>query len=242
MVIQYLKKGIAEQERSAENDKVKNIVEETLKKIEQQGDLYIRELSEKFDNYSPTSFKLSDSDIQNLISEVSKDDIDDIKFAQKQIRQFAEAQLATLKELEVETLPGVILGHKNIPVQSVGCYVPAGKFPMVASAHMSVVTASVAGVPRIVATTSPFQSKRNPAVIAAMHLGGALELFVLGGMQGIGAMAIGTKTIKPVDMLVGPGNAYVAEAKRQLFGKVGIDLFAGPTETMGIADDTVDGE
>ena len=158
MTIQYLKKGIAEQERSAENDKVKNIVEETLKKIEQQGDQYVRELSEKFDNYSPTSFRLTDSEIQNLISKVSEDDIEDIKFAQKQIRQFAEAQLATLKELEVETLPGVILGHKNIPVQSVGCYVPAGKFPMVASAHMSVVTASVAGVPRIVATTSPFQS------------------------------------------------------------------------------------
>ena len=242
MAIQYLKKGIAEQERSAENEKVKNIVEETLKKIEQKGDLYIRELSEKFDNYSPKSFKLSDSDIKNLISNVSEDDIDDIKFAQKQIRKFAEAQLSTLKELEVETLPGVVLGHKNIPVQSVGCYVPAGKFPMVASAHMSVVTASVAGVPRIVATTSPFQSKPNPAVIAAMHFGGAHEIYVLGGMQGIGAMAIGTKTIKPVDMLVGPGNAYVAEAKRQLFGKVGIDLFAGPTETMVIADDTVDGE
>ena len=242
MTIQYLKKGIAEQERSVENEKVKSIVEETLKKIELKGDKYIRELSEKFDNYSPKSFKLSNTDIQNLISNVSEDDIEDIKFAQKQIRQFAEAQLSTLKELEVETLPGVILGHKNIPVQSVGCYVPAGKFPMVASAHMSVVTASVAGVPRIVATTSPFQGKPNPAVIAAMHFGGAHEIYVLGGMQGIGAMAIGTETIKPVDMLVGPGNAYVAEAKRQLFGKVGIDLFAGPTETMVIADDTVDGE
>ena len=242
MAIQYLKKGITEQERSTEDNKVKNIVEETLKKIEQRGDLCIRELSEKFDNYSPKSFKLSNSEIQNLISQVSEDDIEDIKFAQKQIRQFAEAQLSTLKELEVETLPGVILGHKNIPVQSVGCYVPAGKFPMVASAHMSVVTASVAGVPRIVATTSPFQGKPNPAVITAMHLGGAHEIYVLGGMQGIGAMAIGTETIKPVDMLVGPGNAYVAEAKRQLFGKVGIDLFAGPTETMVIADDTVDGE
>ena len=242
MAIQYLKKGIAEQERSVENEKVKNIVEATLKKIEQNGDHYIRELSEKFDNYSPKSFKLSDSDIQNLINDVSEDDIDDIKFAQKQIKQFAEAQLSTLKELEVETIPGVILGHKNIPVQSVGCYVPAGKFPMVASAHMSVVTASVAGVPRIVATTSPFQEKPNPAVIAAMHFGGAHEIYVLGGMQGIGAMAIGTETINPVDMLVGPGNVYVAEAKRQLFGKVGIDLFAGPTETMVIADDTVDGE
>ena len=242
MTIQYLKKGIAEKERSVENEKVKSIVEETLKNIELKGDEYIRELSEKFDNYSPKSFQLSKIDIQNLISNVSKDDIDDIKFAQKQIKQFAEAQLSTLKELEVETLPGVILGHKNIPVQSVGCYVPAGKFPMVASAHMSVVTASVAGVPRIVATTPPFQGKPNPAVIAAMHFGGTHEIYVLGGMQGIGAMAIGTETIKSVDMLVGPGNVYVAEAKRQLFGKVGIDLFAGPTETMVIADDTVDGE
>ena len=242
MTIQYLKKGIAEKERSVENEKVKSIVEETLKNIELKGDKYIRELSEKFDNYSPKSFQLSKIDIQNLISNVSKDDIKDIEFAQKQVRQFAEAQLSTLKELEVETLPGVILGHKNIPVQSVGCYVPAGKFPMVASAHMSVVTASVAGVPRIVATTPPFQGRPNPAVIAAMHFGGAHEIYVLGGMQGIGAMAIGTETIKPVDMLVGPGNVYVAEAKRQLFGKVGIDLFAGPTETMVIADDTVDGE
>ena len=242
MAIQYLKKGIDEQERSVDNDKVKNIVEETLKKIVQKGDQYIRELSEKFDKYSPKSFKLSDSEIQNIINKVSKDDIDDIKFAQKQVRQFAEAQLSTLKELEIETLPGVILGHKNIPVQSVGCYVPAGKFPMVASAHMSVVTASTAHVPRIVATTPPFQGKPNPAVIAAMHFGGAHEIYVLGGMQGIGAMAIGTETIKSIDMLVGPGNAYVAEAKRQLFGKVGIDLFAGPTETMVIADDAVDGE
>ena len=178
MAIQYLKKGITEQERSTEDNKVKNIVEETLKKIEQQGDHYIRELSEKFDNYSPKSFKLSDSEIQNLINDVSEDDIDDIKFAQKQVRQFAEAQLSTLKELEIETLPGVILGHKNIPVQSVGCYVPAGKFPMVASAHMSVITASVAVVPRIVATTPPFQGKPNPAVIAAMHFGGAHEIYV----------------------------------------------------------------
>jgi len=242
MTIQYLKKGIAEKDRSEENEKVKSIVEETLKNIELKGDEYIRELSEKFDNYSPKSFQLSKIDIQNLISNVSEEDIDDIKFAQKQIKQFAEAQLSTLKELEVETLTGVILGHKNIPVQSVGCYVPAGKFPMVASAHMSVVTASVAGVPRIVATTPPFQGRPNPAVIAAMHFGGAHEIYILGGMQGIGAMAIGTETINPVDMLVGPGNVYVAEAKRQLFGKVGIDLFAGPTETMVIADDTVDGE
>ena len=242
MPIQYIKKGIDQKKRSVDNEKVKKVVEQTLKKIELEGDEYIRELSEKFDNYSPKSFKLSNSDIQNLISEVSEDDIKDIQFAQKQVKQFAEAQLSTLKELEIETHPGVILGHKNIPVQSVGCYVPAGKFPMVASAHMSVVTASVANVPRIIATTPPFQGAPNPAVIAAIHFGGAHEIYVLGGMQGVGAMAIGTETIKPVDMLVGPGNAYVAEAKRQLFGKVGIDLFAGPTETMVIADDTVDAE
>ena len=242
MTIKYLKKGIDEKKRSEDNEKVKNIVEKTLKKIELEGDKYIRELSEKYDNYSPKSFKLTDSEIQNLISEVSDDDIKDIQFAQKQVKQFAEAQLSTLKELEIETHPGVILGHKNIPVQSVGCYVPAGKFPMVASAHMSVVTASVANVPRIIATTPPFKGKPNPAVIAAIHFGGAHEIYVLGGMQGVGAMAIGTETIKPVDMLVGPGNMFVAEAKRQLFGRVGIDLFAGPTETLIIADNTSDPE
>jgi sulfopropanediol 3-dehydrogenase len=242
MTIEYLKKGINEKQRSQDNDKVKKIVEEALKNIEVEGDQYVRELSEKFDNYSPKNFKLSEKEIKDLMDEVSDSDKEDIKFAQQQVRFFAKAQLSTLKELEIETHPGVILGHKNIPVQSVGCYVPAGKFPMVASAHMSVVTASVAGVPRIIATTPPFEGKPNPAVVTAMKLGGAHEIFVLGGMQGVGAMAIGTETIKPVDMLVGPGNAFVAEAKRQLFGKVGIDLFAGPTETMIIADDTVDGE
>jgi sulfopropanediol 3-dehydrogenase len=207
-----------------------------------EGDKYIRELSIKFDNYSPKSFRLSDEEINSLMDEVSDGDKKDIEFAQKQIKTFAKAQLNTLKELEIETQPGVILGHKNIPVQAVGCYVPAGKFPMVASAHMSVLTASVAGVPRIVASTSPFKGKPNPAVFTAMKMAGAHEIYVLGGMQGIGALALGTETIKSVDMLVGPGNAYVAEAKRQLYGKVGIDLFAGPTETMVIADDTVDGE
>ena len=242
MTIKYLKKGINEKQRSQDNDKVKKIVEETLSKIETKGDNYVRELSEKFDNYSPKSFKLSEKEIEDLMDKVSDSDKKDIEFAQQQVRFFAKAQLSTLKELEIETHPGVILGHKNIPIQAVGCYVPAGKFPMVASAHMSVVTASVAGVPRIIATTPPFEGKPNPAVITAMKLGGAHEIFVLGGMQGVGAMAIGTETIKPVDMIVGPGNAFVAEAKRQLFGKVGIDLFAGPTETMVIADDTVDGE
>ena len=242
MAIEYIKKSTNEKQRLDDNEKVKEIVENTLKEIELRGDEYIRELSEKFDNYSPTHFKLSEEEINELINEVSEEDIDDIKFAQEQVRSFALAQLKTLNEMEIETQPGVILGHKNIPVQAVGCYVPAGKFPMVASAHMSVVTASVAGVPRIIATTPPFQGRPNPAVVTAMQMGGAHEIYVLGGMQGVGAMAIGTETIKPVDMLVGPGNAYVAEAKRQLFGRVGIDLFAGPTETMVICDDTVDAE
>ena len=242
MAIRYLKEGKSALERSEDDAKVRHIVETTLSDIEARGDAGVRELAEKFDNYSPPSYRLSESEIQALISEVSPRDIEDIKFAQAQVRKFAEAQRASMQDIEVETLPGVILGHKNIPVQSVGCYVPAGKFPMVASAHMSVLTASVAGVPRIVASTPPFQGKPNPAVIAAMHMGGAHEIYVLGGMQGIGAMALGTETIEPVHMLVGPGNAFVAEAKRQLFGKVGIDLFAGPTETMVIADETVDAE
>ena len=242
MAIRYLKEGKSALERSEDDAKVRQIVETTLSDIEARGDTAVRELAEKFDNYSPPSYRLSESEIQALISEVSPRDIEDIKFAQAQVRKFAEAQRASMQDVEVETLPGVILGHKNIPVQSVGCYVPAGKFPMVASAHMSVLTASVAGVPRIVASTPPFQGKPNPAVIAAMHMGGAHEIYVLGGMQGIGAMALGTETIEPIHMLVGPGNAFVAEAKRQLFGKVGIDLFAGPTETMVIADETVDAE
>ena len=242
MTIEFIKNSYNQKQRTEDNEKVKLIVENTLKEIELKGDNYIRELSEKFDKYSPPSFRLSEDEINDLANEVSDEDKDDIEFAQKQVRSFAQAQLKSLSELEVETQPGVILGHKNIPVQSVGCYVPAGKFPMVASAHMSVVTASVAGVPRIIATTPPFQEKPNPAVVTAMKMGGAHEIYVLGGMQGVGAMAIGTETIKPVDMIVGPGNAYVAEAKRQLFGRVGIDLFAGPTETMIICDDTVDAE
>ena len=242
MAITYLKHGKPEQERQDDDAKVRAIVEDTLKDIETRGDAAVRELSEKFDNYSPPSYRLSQDEIDALMAKVSPRDMDDLKFAQAQVRAFAEAQRASMTDIEVEPMPGVILGHKNIPVQSVGCYVPAGKFPMVASAHMSVATASVAGVPRIIACTPPFQGEPNPAVIAAMHLGGAHEIYVLGGMQGIGAMALGTETIDPVHMLVGPGNAFVAEAKRQLFGRVGIDLFAGPTETMVIADDTVDGE
>ena len=242
MAIRYLKISKPIAERDEDDSKVRKIVEDTLADITNRGDSAIRELSEKFDSYSPKSFRLSQDEIDALIAEVSPQDMEDIKFAQTQVRNFAEAQRATMTDVEIETMPGVILGHKTIPVQSVGCYVPAGKFPMVASAHMSVLTASVAGVKRIVASTPPFQGKPNPAVVAAMHLGGAHEIYVLGGMQGIGAMAIGTESIEPVHMLVGPGNAFVAEAKRQLFGRVGIDLFAGPTETMVIADETVDAE
>ena len=242
MAVTYLKTSKPQSERSEDDAKVRAIVEDTLADIEARGDAAVRELSEKFDKYSPASFRLSQEEIDALMAKVSDRDMEDIKFAQEQVRKFAQAQRNSMLDIEVEPMPGVILGHKNIPVQSVGCYVPAGKFPMVASAHMSVATASVAGVPRIIACTPPFQGEPNPAVIAAMHLGGAHEIYVLGGMQGIGAMALGTETIEPVHMLVGPGNAFVAEAKRQLFGRVGIDLFAGPTETMVIADDTVDGE
>ena len=242
MAHRYLKEGKPQEERDGDDAKTRQVVEQTLADIEANGDTAIRALSEKFDQYSPSSFKLSQDDIDALIAQVSDRDMDDIKYAQEQVRRFAEAQRASMTDIEIETMPGVILGHKNIPVQSVGCYVPAGKFPMVASAHMSVLTASVAGVPRIVAATPPFQGQPNPAVVAAMHLGGAHEIYVLGGIQAVGAMALGTETIKPVDMLVGPGNAFVAEAKRQLYGRVGIDLFAGPTETMVIADDTVDAE
>lgn len=240
--MKYLKKGKSPSERADDNAKVRAIVEDTLREIEQKGDQAVRALSEKFDSYAPESYRLSDEDIERLMAKVSPRDLDDIRFAQAQVRRFAEAQRASMTDIEIETLSGVILGHKNIPVQSAGCYIPGGKFPMVASAHMSVLTAAVAGVPRIVACTPPFKGEPNPAVIAAIHLAGAHDIYVLGGIQAIGAMAIGTETIDPVHMLVGPGNAFVAEAKRQLFGRVGIDLFAGPTETMVIADETVDAE
>ena len=242
MAIYYLKKGKTAEDKAIDDAQVSEVVKNTLQVIEEKGDAAVREFSEKFDNYSPKSYKLSSAEIESLIANVSDRDMKDIKFAQEQVRNFAQAQRDSMQDIEVETMPGVILGHKNIPVQSVGCYVPAGKFPMVASAHMSVVTASVAKVPRIVACTPPYQGQPNAAVIAAMHLGGAHEIYVIGGIQAVGAMALGTETIAPVDMLVGPGNAYVAEAKRQLFGRVGIDLFAGPTETMVIADETVDAE
>lgn len=242
MTVTYLKRGKPEAARSEDDAKVRAIVETTLKDIEARGDAAVRELSEKFDKFSPPSFRLSQSEIDAAISKVSARDMADIDFAQTQIRRFAEAQRASMTDIEIETIPGVVLGHKNIPVQSVGCYVPGGKFPMVASAHMSVLTASVAGVPRIVASAPPQKGEPHPAIVAAMHKAGAHEIYVLGGMQAVGAMALGTETIKPVDMLVGPGNAFVAEAKRQLYGRVGIDLFAGPTETMVIADETVDAE
>lgn len=238
MAITYLKTGKPESERQEDDAKVRGIVETTLKDIEVRGDTAIRELSSKFDNYNPPSFLLTQSEIDAAMSKVSQRDMDDIKYAQVQIRRFAEAQRASMTDIEVETQPGIILGHRNIPVQSVGCYVPGGKFPMVASAHMSVLTASVAGVPRIVASAPPQNGEPHPAIVAAMHMGGAHEIYVLGGMQAVGGMAIGTETIDPVHMIVGPGNAFVAEAKRQLFGRVGIDLFAGPTETMVIADET----
>ena len=241
-MVRYLKSGKSREEKENANQKIKETVENILKKIEKGGDGAVRELSIQFDDYNPNSFKLTKVEIEDLVDSLTERELSDIKFAQQQVRNFAEIQRASMTDVEVETLPGVILGHKNIPVQSVGCYVPAGKFPMVASAHMSVATASVAKVPRIIACTPPFKGKPNAAVVAAMHFGGAHEIYVLGGIQAIGAMALGTSTIDPVHMLVGPGNAYVAEAKRQLFGRVGIDLFAGPTETMIIADETVDGE
>lgn len=241
-MIRHLKTAKSETERAADDAKVRETVETILSDIEARGDVAVRELSEKFDNYSPESFRLSEQDIEKAMSAVSKRDLEDIKFAQEQIRNFAKAQRASMTDIEVETMPGVILGHKNIPVQSVGCYVPGGKFPMVASAHMSVLTASVAGVPRIIASAPPQNGAPHPAIVTAMHLGGAHEIYCLGGIQAVGAMAIGTETIEPTHMLVGPGNAFVAEAKRQLFGRVGIDLFAGPTETMVIADETVDAE
>jgi len=242
MSIEHLKKSKPEAERVEEDSKVRTVVESTLKDIETRGDAAVRELSEKFDGYMPDSYRLSQSEIEAAMQKVSPREMEDIKFAQDQIRRFAEAQRASMTDIEVETLPGVVLGHKNIPVQSVGCYVPGGKFPMVASAHMSVLTASVAGVPRIVASAPPVNGEPHPAIVAAMHMGGAHEILCLGGIQAVGAMAIGTESIDPVHMLVGPGNAFVAEAKRQLFGRVGIDLFAGPTETMVIADETVDAE
>jgi sulfopropanediol 3-dehydrogenase len=239
---QFLKAGMDPEDIAAADAQVMKTVEQILADIERRGDDAIRALSEKFDNWAPESFRLSEHEVEAALGRVAKQDLDDIRFAQAQVKNFAEHQKAALHDVEVETLPGVILGHKNIPVNAVGCYVPGGQYPMVASAHMSIVTAKVAGVARIIACAPPHQGGPHPAIVAAMHLGGADEIYVLGGVQAIGAMALGTSSIAPVDMLVGPGNAYVAEAKRQLFGRVGIDLLAGPTETLIIADETVDGE
>ena len=241
-MVTFLKRGKDEKQIAAESLKVKKTVEEILLQIEEKGHSAVLELAEKFDGYVHETLRLTEHEIQEAISKVPPEDIDDIKFAQAQIRHFAEKQRECVKDLEIETIPGVILGHKNIPVNSVGCYVPGGKYPMVASAHMSVITAKVAGVKRIVASAPPHGGGPHPAIVAAMHFGGADEILVLGGVQALGAMALGTENIEPVDMLVGPGNMFVAEAKRQLFGRVGIDLFAGPTETLIIADDSVDAE
>ena len=238
----YIKKGIEAGEIAQADAKVRATVEGILSDIETRGDPAIRELSRKFDNWDPQTFRLSDAEIEAAISKVPKGDLDDIRFAQSQVRSFAEKQKACLEDLEVETMPGVVLGHRNVPVNSVGCYVPGGKYPMVASAHMSVVTTKVAGVKRILTSAPPHDGGPHPAIVAAMHFAGADEILVLGGIQAVGAMALGTESIDSVDMLVGPGNMFVAEAKRQLFGRVGIDLFAGPTETLVIADDSVDGE
>ena len=238
----YLKRKLSREQTDAADAKVKQTVEGIIADVKARGDAAVRELSEKFDRWSPKSFRLSKDEVDALVRSVPAETIADIKFAQAQIRGFAEHQKAALKDIEVETLPGVKLGHKNIPVESVGCYVPGGRYPMVASAHMSIVTARVAGVKRIIACTPPTAGQPHAETIAAMALGGADEIYVLGGVQAVTAMAIGTDTIKPVDMLVGPGNAYVAEAKRQLFGRVGIDLFAGPTEILVIADETADVE
>ena len=245
-MIRHLKVAKPAAERAEDDARTRATVEATLSDIANRGDEAVRDLSRRFDSYDPPSFRLSEQEIERLIGQVRKRDLEDIRFAQAQVRRFAEHQRASMTDIEVETMPGVVLGHRHIPVQSVGCYVPGGKFPMVASAHMSIVTAKVAGVKRIIASAPPQKTADgvgpHPAIVAAMHFGGADEIYALGGMQAVGAMALGTATIAPVDMLVGPGNAFVAEAKRQLYGRVGIDLFAGPTETMVIADDTVDAE
>lgn len=238
----YLKRSRDAAQRAEDDSKVRLTVEGILSDIEKRGDAAVHDLSVKFDQWDRKDYRLTDAEIKQCLSELSARNIEDIKFAQHQVRNFAEHQREAMKDIEVETLPGVVLGHKNIPVNSVGCYVPGGKYPLLASAHMSVITAKVAGVGRIVTCAPPFHGKPAPAIVAAQHLAGADEIYCLGGIQAVGAMAIGTQSIAPVDMLVGPGNAFVAEAKRQLYGRVGIDLFAGPTETLVIADDSVDGE
>ncbi|MFZ0175845.1 MAG: histidinol dehydrogenase [Pseudolabrys sp.] len=238
----WLKRGMDAGAIKAADAKVRETVESILADIDARKDQAVKDLSKKFDNWSPKDFRLSPQEIEAAIAQVPRRDLDDIKFAQAQVRNFAQKQRETMHDLEVETLPGVVLGHRHIPVNSIGCYVPGGRYPMVASAHMSIVTAKVAGVKRIIACAPPFKGGPHPAIVAAMHFGGADDIYVLGGVQAVAAMALGTESIEPVDMIVGPGNAYVAEAKRQLFGRIGIDLLAGPTETLIIADDSVDGE
>ena len=241
-MIRYLKKGISEKEDKVNQNNVSNIVSEIINNIQTDGDKAVRELSVKFDKWDPDDFKLTNDQINLAIKKLPNSTIEDIKYAQTQVRNFAEIQKKSMSDVEIETLPGIVLGHRHIPVESVGCYVPGGKYPMVASAHMSIITAKVAGVERIIASAPPFNGEPHPAIIAAMHFGGANEIYTLGGVQAIVSMAVGTETIQSVAMIAGPGNAFVAEAKRQLSGKVGIDLFAGPTETLVIADDSVDGE
>lgn len=238
----YLKQRTNQSESLAADSKLKANVESILDDIRVRGESAVRELSQRFDNWSPENFRLSDEEIETILASLPQQTIDDIKFAQAQVRKFAQAQRDALRDIEVETLPGVILGHKNIPVNSVGCYIPGGRYPIVASAHMSIVTAKVAGVKRIIACTPPIQGKIPAATVAAIALGGADEIYILGGIQAMASMALGIESIQPVDMLVGPGNAYVAEAKRQLFGEVGIDLLAGPTEVLIVADETADAE
>ena len=241
-MIRYLKRGKDALARAEDDAAVRATVESIIKDVETRGDAAVRDYSRKFDSWDPADFRLSPAEIEAAVKSLSPREIEDIAFAQKQIRDFAQIQLDSMQEVEVETLPGVILGHKHIPVNAVGCYVPGGKYPMIASAHMSVITAKVAGVKRIVSSAPPYQGRPHPAIITAMHMGGADEILVLGGVQAVVAMAVGTPSIAAVDMLVGPGNMFVAEAKRQLYGRVGIDLFAGPTETLIIADDSVDAE
>ena len=241
-MIRQIKSGQAASVKAENSLQVRQTVEQILNDIAARGEESVREYSQKFDKWSPASFQLSHAEIDACVRSLPSQTLEDIRFPQAQIRNFALAQRAALKDVEVETMPGVVLGHKNIPVNSVGCYVPGGRYPMVASAHMSVVTAKAAGVKRIIAAAPPFGGKPHPAIVAAMHLGGADEIYAFGGVQAVAAMALGTQSIAPVDMIVGPGNAYVAEAKRQLFGRVGIDLLAGPTETLIIADDSCDAE
>lgn len=241
-MIRYLKKSKDAQERAEDDAQVRATVEGILKDIARNGDNAVRTYSRKFDNWDPASFTLSQAEIEAAIKKLSPRELEDIQFAQTQIRNFAQVQRDSMRDVEVETLPGVVLGHKHIPVNAAGCYVPGGKYPLIASAHMSVLTAKVAGVKRVVSTAPPFEGAPHPAIVAAMHLAGADQILVLGGVQAVAAMALGTQSVAAVDMLVGPGNMFVAEAKRQLFGRVGIDLFAGPTETLVIADDSVDGE